>query len=460
MLQTAGIGSFAILHQQLVRFSFITEISTMILIHSYRNRFDFLIVCGSIVDLTFSFIGSLFSVNLSMVTMLRIFRVSRLLRLIKSAKSLQTLLKTLLISLPSLANVGTLLILVFFVYAVLGVKLFGLIEYGECLNVHANFEVYITYIRLRPCLTTFLCQSFPIAALTLFRMSTGEDWNCIMHDCMDESKGGTMFAWAFFISFVVLVTFITLNLFIAVILDNFSHISADQKEEEDCTVRYTHTHTNTHAFVQILIVVAFSEEALHAFREAWSFYDPKATRYIDSTDLFSLLTHIEPPLGLGRNGKPIDLYRLVNKLSIPVHEGSKLHFSEVLFSIVQNVVGTEIPTSQLQKDLKKKMLKHMPSLGRDEDFLNVDVYLAVLKAQRSWKKSRRRKKKNMFESSAEEDLQQKEAGTLADVVDHHKRWMNETDGTQAGDASNSRESLTAITESKPVTMAGLNTPDS
>ena len=114
------------------------------------NRFDFSIVLGSIVEVVFDIFGSLLNVRISMVRVLRIFRVSRLLRLVKAAESLQTLLKTLLVSLPSLANVGTLLGLMYFVYAVLAVKLFGTVEYGECLNVHANFEV------LQPPFSTWL----------------------------------------------------------------------------------------------------------------------------------------------------------------------------------------------------------------------------------------------------------------------------------------------------------------
>ena len=132
----------------------------------------------------------------------------------------------------------------------------------------------------------------------MFRVSTGEDWNCIMHDCMDESKGGSRFAWVFFLSFVMLVSFITLNLFIAVILDNFSQIS--DHEEEDASISN-----------------GVNDEMLDEFRKAWSHYDPKATRFIPSTDLLSLLRRLKPPLGLGRKAQPVDLFRLVKKIAIP-----------------------------------------------------------------------------------------------------------------------------------------------
>jgi hypothetical protein len=140
------------------------------------------------------------------------------------------------------------------------------------------------------------------------------------------------------------------------------------------------------AKIELLLIKSIlccSEDSLHQFRDAWSFFDPEATRYIDSTDLLSLLKHIQPPLGLGAEGTPIDLYRFVKTISIPVHEGGKLHFSEVLFALVQNVIGTEIPSSQLKKDLQKKMIKHLPSLRREEELMNVDVYMTRMKEETS-----------------------------------------------------------------------------
>jgi hypothetical protein len=57
----------------------------------------------------------------------------------------------------------------------------------------------------------------------------GEAWDCIMHDCMDDASGGSQWAWLYFIFFYVIVAFVTLNLFIAIILDNFSSIMRARK---------------------------------------------------------------------------------------------------------------------------------------------------------------------------------------------------------------------------------------
>ena len=79
-------------------------------------------------------------------------------------KELQKIVNTFILAIPELANVGGLLILFIYLYSVLGVTLFAHIRFGTSLNRHANF------------------RDFPTAALTLFRIVTGEAWNEIMAD--------------------------------------------------------------------------------------------------------------------------------------------------------------------------------------------------------------------------------------------------------------------------------------
>lgn len=104
-------------------------------------------------------------------TLLRVVRVIRIFRLVKVSKHLRAIFSTLLISLPSLGNVGALLCMLFFMFAVAGQQLFGTVEHGDFINEHANFE------------------DFRHSILLLFRMSTGESWNGLMHDCVDAAGG-------------------------------------------------------------------------------------------------------------------------------------------------------------------------------------------------------------------------------------------------------------------------------
>ena len=131
---------------------------------------------------------------------LRVLRVSRILRLAGKNKDLQSLLKTIIMSVSSLINVFILLMLIFFIMAVLGNTLFYQVKKGDVISDWKNFNNFH--------------QSFSL----LFSISTGEDWNRIMFDCNDTGNGGSSFAPVFFMSFILIVTHIMLNLFILVII--------------------------------------------------------------------------------------------------------------------------------------------------------------------------------------------------------------------------------------------------
>jgi hypothetical protein len=140
--------------------------------------------------------------------------------MIKTSKGLSYLLKTLYISLANIINVGMLLFLVFFTFAVAGMDLFGEVEYGEFINEDANF------------------RTFYVSMITLFRASTGESWNGLMHDCLSEAG---ILSPLFWILFVFMAFFIFLNVFVAVIYENFNDIlSQDNVAEEKMKIKRKH----------------------------------------------------------------------------------------------------------------------------------------------------------------------------------------------------------------------------
>lgn len=119
--------------------------------------------------------------------------------------------------------------LIFF-YALTGNILFGSVKYGESLTRHANFRTSLN------------------GMVTLFRIVTGEDWNKIMHDCMvsppyctpgnnywQTDCGSFSFSLAYFCSFYVIITYIVLNLLVAIIMENFSLFYSN---EEDALLSY------------------------------------------------------------------------------------------------------------------------------------------------------------------------------------------------------------------------------
>lgn len=88
--------------------------------------------------------------------------------MVKTSEGLRSLLKTLYMSLGNILNTASLLTLILFTFSVAGMSLFGNIQYGDFINNNANFT------------------SFYLSMTTLWRASTGESWNGIMHDCYDD----------------------------------------------------------------------------------------------------------------------------------------------------------------------------------------------------------------------------------------------------------------------------------
>lgn len=135
------------------------------------------------------------------VTVLKIIRVTRLLRILKINRGLRKLLKTLLMSLRNILNVFVLLILIWFVFSIIGMNIFSKQEFGDAYNQDANFT------------------SFYISMLLMIRCSTGGRWNDIMHEMYSEDGLIVIFFWVFF---VLIVFFVLMNVFIAVIGKSFA----------------------------------------------------------------------------------------------------------------------------------------------------------------------------------------------------------------------------------------------
>lgn len=78
-------------------------------------------------------------------------------------------------------------------------------------------------------------SSFPLAFLTLIRMVTGENWNGLMHECDSYSTRAT----TYFCSFIILMSYVMLNLFIATMLENFQVASSSHTTQPSTTVLHT-----------------------------------------------------------------------------------------------------------------------------------------------------------------------------------------------------------------------------
>ncbi|KAB1260071.1 Voltage-dependent N-type calcium channel subunit alpha-1B [Camelus dromedarius] len=190
------------------------------------NIFDFVTVLGSITDILVTEFGNNF-INLSF---LRLFRAARLIKLLRQGYTIRILLWTFVQSFKALPYVCLLIAMLFFIYAIIGMQVFGNIgidvededsdEDDFQITEHNNFRTFFQ------------------ALMLLFRSATGEAWHNIMLSCLsgkpcDKNSGilthecGNEFAYFYFVSFIFLCSFLMLNLFVAVIMDNFEYLTRD-----------------------------------------------------------------------------------------------------------------------------------------------------------------------------------------------------------------------------------------
>ena len=155
------------------------------------SMFDFVVIAIALVPATES------------LSVLRALRVLRVLRLINKVESMRKVVGGLLSCLPSLASVVSLILIIFYVSAVIATNLFGQ-AFPELFGGMGN------------------------TAFTLFQVMTLESWSDgIARPVMEKFP----YAWIFFIFFILIATFVIVNLFIAVIVDSLTSGSSSEDSQ-------------------------------------------------------------------------------------------------------------------------------------------------------------------------------------------------------------------------------------
>jgi voltage-gated sodium channel len=164
---------------------FVVEIAARIIVHRgafFRDPwsvFDFLVIGIALVPATETF------------SVLRSLRVLRVLRLITGIPTLKRVVAGLLAALPGMGSIVFLIGLIYYVFAVMATKLFG--------DSNPN-----------------LFGSLGESLFTLFTVMTLEGWvDGVTRPVMEHHP----FAWLFFVVFIVVTTFMVLNLFIGVVVN-------------------------------------------------------------------------------------------------------------------------------------------------------------------------------------------------------------------------------------------------
>uniref|UniRef100_A0A8C3RGN9 Voltage-dependent N-type calcium channel subunit alpha n=1 Tax=Cyanoderma ruficeps TaxID=181631 RepID=A0A8C3RGN9_9PASS len=298
------------------------------------NVFDFVTVLGSITDILVTEIADNF-INLSF---LRLFRAARLIKLLRQGYTIRILLWTFVQSFKALPYVCLLIAMLFFIYAIIGMQVFGNIALDDetSINRHNNFRTFLQ------------------ALMLLFRSATGEAWHEIMLSCLSnracdplsgltKKECGSDFAYFYFVSFIFLCSFLMLNLFVAVIMDNFEYLTRDSS--------------------------ILGPHHLDEFVRVWAEYDPAACCRIHYKDMYNLLRVIAPPLGLGKKCPHRVAYKRLVRMNMPISpEDLTVHFTSTLMALIRTALEIKLASGvkqhQCDAELRKEISLVWPNLSQ------------------------------------------------------------------------------------------------
>ncbi|KNC23583.1 Voltage-dependent calcium channel type A subunit alpha-1, partial [Lucilia cuprina] len=174
-------------------------------------------------------------------------------------------------------------------------------------------------------------QSFIQGVMLLFRCATGEAWPNIMLACLkgrpcddeaekgDETCGSTL-AYAYFVSFIFFCSFLMLNLFVAVIMDNFDYLTRDSS--------------------------ILGAHHLDEFVRIWAEYDPNATGRIHYTEMYDMLKNMDPPLGFGNKCPNRLAFKKLIRMNMPLDDEMRVQFTTTLFALIRENLSIKMRAAE------------------------------------------------------------------------------------------------------------------
>ncbi|KFW07341.1 Sodium channel protein type 1 subunit alpha, partial [Fulmarus glacialis] len=295
------------------------------------NIFDFVVVILSIVGMFLAEMIEKYFVSPTLFRVIRLARIGRILRLIKGAKGIRTLLFALMMSLPALFNIGLLLFLVMFIYAIFGMSNFAYVKREAGIDDMFNFE------------------TFGNSMICLFQITTSAGWDGLLApilnsrepDC-DPNKahpgssvkgdcGNPSVGIFFFVSYIIISFLVVVNMYIAVILENFGVATEESAEP-------------------------LSEDDFEMFYEVWEKFDPDATQFMEFEKLSDFAAALEPPLHLPKPNK----VQLI-AMDLPMVSGDRIHCLYILFSFTKRVLGESGEMDALRIQMEDRFMASNPS---------------------------------------------------------------------------------------------------
>ncbi|KAG7255687.1 LOW QUALITY PROTEIN: hypothetical protein CRUP_031628, partial [Coryphaenoides rupestris] len=295
------------------------------------NIFDFVVVILSIVGMFLSEVTAKYFFSPTLFRVIRLARIGRILRLIKGAKGIRTLLFALMMSLPALFNIGLLLFLVMFIYAIFGMSNFAYVKREAGIDDMFNFE------------------TFGNSMICLFQITTSAGWDGLLApilnkrepDCDSQLEhpgnhnkgncGNPSVGIFFFVSYIIICFLIVVNMYIAVILENFSVATEESADP-------------------------LSEDDFEMFYEVWERFDPDATQFMEYSRLSEFADALDPPLRMPKPNK----IQLIS-MDLPMVSGERIHCLDILFAFTKRVLGEGGEMDVLRGQMEERFMASNPS---------------------------------------------------------------------------------------------------
>ncbi|XP_070213911.1 sodium channel protein type 3 subunit alpha isoform X6 [Bos mutus] len=295
------------------------------------NIFDFVVVILSIVGMFLAELIEKYFVSPTLFRVIRLARIGRILRLIKGAKGIRTLLFALMMSLPALFNIGLLLFLVMFIYAIFGMSNFAYVKKEAGIDDMFNFE------------------TFGNSMICLFQITTSAGWDGLLAPILNSAPpdcdpdtihpgssvkgdcGNPSVGIFFFVSYIIISFLVVVNMYIAVILENFSVATEESAEP-------------------------LSEDDFEMFYEVWEKFDPDATQFIEFSKLSDFAAALDPPLLIAKPNK----VQLI-AMDLPMVSGDRIHCLDILFAFTKRVLGESGEMDALRIQMEDRFMASNPS---------------------------------------------------------------------------------------------------
>eukprot|EP00061_Rhincodon_typus_P017646 g46429.t1 len=185
--------------------------------------------------------------------------------------------------------------------------------------------------------------------ICLFQITTSAGWDGLLLPIMNSGPpdcdphvanpgtdikgncGNPPVGVVFFVSYIIISFLIVVNMYIAIILENFN-VATEESAEPLC------------------------EDDFEMFYEVWEKFDVEATQFIEYARMSDFVDTLQEPLRIPKPNK----IKLIT-MDLPMVSGDKIHCLDILFALTKEVLGESGEMDTLKESMEEKFMAANPS---------------------------------------------------------------------------------------------------